>query len=124
MRLVRLGDTGITRVDFLDLVGLPASDVSGPGPHHLALAPPRPNPARRSVEIGFSLASGAHAALTVQDVSGRLVRRLAAEPTLAGDHRLTWRLDDERGQRVPAGLYFIRLETPGGALVRRVAVVQ
>ena len=123
MRLVRLGTAGATRVYFLDLVGVPASDVAGTGVPRLALEPPRPNPASRAVEIAYSLAAPADMTLAAYDVSGRLVNTLVSGPTPAGGHRLRWDLSDARGQRVRPGVYFLRLEVPGRQLLRRVAIV-
>ena len=123
MRLVRLGTAGATRVDFVDLVGLPASDVAGTGAPRLALEPPRPNPASRAVEIAYSLAAPADMTLAAYDVSGRLVNTLVSGPTPAGGHRLRWDVSDARGQRVRPGVYFLRLEVPGRQLLRRMAIV-
>ena len=123
VRLLRQGTSGATRVDFLDLVDAPSAAVSDPAAPGLALQAPRPNPAGLSVEVRFSLASSAQAALEVFDLSGRLVSTLVSGPMPAGDHGARWDLRDGRGQRVEAGVYFIRLGIPGSSLVRRVAVL-
>ncbi len=123
VRLLRLGDPGLTRVDFLDLVEEPAADVPEPASLQVALQPPRPNPASRAVEFGFSLAAAGEAALAVHDVSGRLVRALLVARVAAGDHSARWDLCDERGDRVGAGVYFVRLAAAGTTRVHRVAVL-
>ena len=123
MRLERLGLAGGTRVDFLDLVEVPGVSVPEPGATLFALAPPLPNPAGASVEIRFSLAAPAHATLAVYDVSGRRVTTLLSGLTPAGPHRVLWDASDERGGRVPAGVYFLRLAAAGKTLVRNVVVM-
>jgi hypothetical protein len=123
VRLVRLGTTGTTRVDFLDLNEVPLAGVTETGEPRWAFEPPQPNPAHRAVEIGFSLPATAGVTLAAYDVSGRLVATLLSGLTPAGSHRLQWELRDDRGQRVQAGVYFLRLAAPGRELVRRIAIV-
>jgi hypothetical protein len=68
-----------------------------------------PNPARGAVRFDWS-ASDADAAperIEILDPAGRRVRRLA--PTGApGARSARWDLEDERGRRVPAGVYLAR----------------
>jgi hypothetical protein len=95
------------------------------GAFRLTLAAPRPNPARTSARLEFSLPRAGVARLIVTDVSGRRVRELAARHFEAGAHAATWDLRDAAGVRVAAGLYFVRLDAASGALVTRsVAVVR
>jgi hypothetical protein len=122
VRLLRQGTSGTTRVDFIDLVEAPISDVTESRTPQFALQLPRPNPAGQTVEIGFSLASSGDATLRIHDVGGRLVNTLLSGATATGFHQLRWDLRDGRGQPVEAGVYFIRLAIPGASLVRRVAV--
>ncbi len=47
----------------------------------------------------------------IYDLGGRLVRRLDIQKSLvAGEYVLDWVADDERGQRVPPGIYILRIE--------------
>ncbi|HVP15395.1 MAG TPA: T9SS type A sorting domain-containing protein [Terriglobales bacterium] len=124
MRLVRLGSSGATRIDFLDLVSSPSLDVPVAGSPRSTLEPPRPNPAARAVEIAYSLDAPAPATLTVHDANGRLVETLSSELAAAGSHHARWNLSDGRHGRVPPGVYFLRLSVGGRELVRRVAVVR
>jgi hypothetical protein len=124
LRLTRTGASGRTRVDFLDLgEELSTTDVGEAPETRLALRPPRPNPASRTVELDFSLASSADAVLEVYDVAGRLLVTLLSGTTAAGRHRLPWDLCDERKERVQAGVYFARLTAAGASGVRRIVVM-
>ena len=89
----------------------------------VAFAPPVPNPAATGVDVRFSLAATGHANLEVYDVSGRRVSTLLSRPTPAGAQRVRWEATDERGKRVPAGRYFLRLNAAGKTLVRDVVVL-
>lgn len=92
---------------------------SGPA---ATLAPPSPNPSRAAVSLSFVLARPGQVNLTLLDVRGRRVRSLVAGVHSAGLHRVDWDGRDERGTRVPAGAYRLRLESPGGTVVERTLV--
>jgi aminopeptidase N len=83
----------------------------------LALAAPWPCPARGAVNLEFSLPDAAEIELAVYDLAGRRVALLADGPVSAGRHQLTWETDG-----APAGVYLVRLNTPGAALTRRVVL--
>jgi len=86
-----------------------------------AAAPPalraHPNPFTTSVELRFARPADGRSAVTVHDVRGRLVRRLGE-----GESRWDGRADD--GSVVPAGVYWIRLETASGVATRAVTRVR
>jgi hypothetical protein len=87
----------------------------------LALAPPAPNPARGALQLSFDLPRAMHVSLEVLDVQGRLVAQLAEGEFGPGRHERVWDSSTARGRA--AGLYFVRLETPEGRLIRRVVVL-
>jgi hypothetical protein len=60
--------------------------------------------------------------LEVVDVQGRVVAVLAEGGFGAGRHERVW--DSSTSRARAAGLYFVRLETPEGSLVRRVALLR
>lgn len=89
----------------------------------LRLSPPRPNPAQYGAELAFELPREAAVEAGVYDLGGRRVATLADGVLGAGPHTLRWNARDEGGQRLPAGLYFVRFSTPGLARVHRLALV-
>jgi flagellar hook assembly protein FlgD len=58
----------------------------------------------------------------VLDASGRAVRELADRVMPAGEHSADWDGTNGEGRPVAGGVYFIRLETPGFAGSKKVAV--
>lgn len=86
-------------------------------PRTLALAPPVPNPARDAFLVRFALPRDTGARLELVDLAGRRVRAIAARG--AGEHAERF----ESLDRLPAGLYFLRLVQDGAASVRRIAIV-
>lgn len=69
-----------------------------------------PNPFNPVTEISFYLDRSGHVTLDVYDISGRRIARLAGGEFGAGEHVVTWRGADDRGSRVPSGVYFVRMQ--------------
>jgi hypothetical protein len=89
----------------------------------LRLETTRPNPVATSATIGFSLPGNGSARLSVFDLRGRLVRRLALDPAVAGFQETDWDVHDERGNPVAAGSYLLRLEATGRVVTRKILVI-
>jgi hypothetical protein len=63
--------------------------------------------------------------VAVFDVGGRLVRQLRyGMERVVGPQRLAWDGRNARGERVPAGVYFVRYGRGAGGLVTRVALLR
>ena len=62
------------------------------------------------MSIDFDLTTRGPTKLTILDVAGRRVRLLVNEVRESGHHRITWDGLNDRGESVPTGLYFYRLE--------------
>jgi len=92
----------------------PGLEASG-----LALAAPYPNPVSTGTpaSITFTLAEAGPARLTVVDVLGREVARLADGQMAAGEHVMQW-----EPRALASGVYLLRLSTQAGAEVRRIVV--
>lgn len=83
------------------------------------------NPARVDTEFGLSSPYPGPARLEVFDLRGRRIRTLVdSSQPLEKTTRVGWDLRDRRGQRVPAGVYLVRLQTADGVRTERVAVLQ
>jgi hypothetical protein len=61
-----------------------------------------PNPLGRATTASYEMARGGSVALSVHDVSGRIVRRLEDGYRSAGPYAVTWNGTDGRGRAVPA----------------------
>jgi hypothetical protein len=103
----------IMNTDFL--FGVTTSGIGGSGP---APAAPRlwvtPNPAVGPVAVRFTLPGAGPAKVAVYDSGGRLARVLDADPLAEGIRELSWAGTDASGRRMPAGVYFVRLDTRSG----------
>jgi hypothetical protein len=83
-----------------------------------------PNPFNPLSTIEFELAESGSVELAVFDLRGRLVRVLDRESRSRGQYRTTWNGRDEDGRAMPAGTYFCRLVTSGGAQTMKLTLVQ
>lgn len=82
-------------------VGDNAGGHAEPGP--VPVLHSHPNPFNPSTDLGFELPERAHVVLTVHDLLGRVVARLAEAPYPRGSHSIRW---DAEGQA--AGTYLAR----------------
>jgi hypothetical protein len=90
---------------------------------------PFPAPGVAFTCIWFDLHTASRVRLTIHDVRGTVLRTIVPSPILASafpagrfgrgdpeantgcDHRFSWDGNDERGRRVPRGIYLVRLKT-------------
>lgn len=84
-----------------------------------ALAPLAPNPTAGEATLSFAVPARTHVRLTLLDLQGREVARLADGERIAGLHTAALDARDLR-----PGLYFVRLQAPGVDLRRRLAIVR
>lgn len=89
----------------------------------LDLRRPRPSPFRSRTEIRYYLPRTGPVSLAVYDVTGRRVRTLVAGREQAGSRTVWWDRRTADGDRVAAGVYYLRLEAPEGRRGRKVVVL-
>ena len=81
-----------------------------------------PNPSTGPVEVEFTVTREAHVRLTVLDLQGRQLALLADGVYPPGRYPKPWNGTTASGRARP-GLYFVRLEWPGGSTTRRLAMI-
>ena len=84
--------------------------ASAPVPVSAFCGRPSPSPGAGAMTLELSLTGPTRLEARVYDAGGRLVRRLQDRLYPAGAHRLRWDGRDGGGQRVAAGVYFLRLD--------------
>ncbi len=85
----------------------------------LRLGAPSPDPGRGRLRIPFTLPGEAPAVLTIFDVRGRVVATLVQGTLGRGPHWAEWDGKSADGSAAPTGVYFYRLQVPGGVLTGR-----
>ncbi len=81
-----------------------------------------PNPFNPVTNFQFSIANRQLTILKVYDLLGREVARLVNEVKEPGSHTVTW--DASRQGGIPSGVYFYRLTTPDGRVVRKAVLMK
>jgi hypothetical protein len=98
---------GVWRLD--ENVAITSVPQMPPRPgHEWRIAGIFPQPARGTQQIRLSVGRETSLAVTVHELTGRLVRRLHGGALPAGETTLLWNGRDENGRPVSAGVYWIR----------------
>ena len=94
-------------------------------PAALRLYPCVPNPISNRAQIRFDLPVASPARLGLYDLQGRLVRELMRWPMLsAGSRAMEWDGLGANGERVRAGIYFVKLTAGAFGRAQRMVVLQ
>jgi hypothetical protein len=88
------------------------------------LLPAQPNPFNPATTLRFALAEAADVMLEVFDARGRKVATVAEGRFGAGEHRVRWRAEDDRGRALPSGVYLARLAAAGGTSARKLTLLK
>jgi hypothetical protein len=74
--------------------------------------------------VRVRVVGGQLARLVVHDIAGRTVATLIDERWLeGGEHEYRWNRRSRHGRRVPAGVYFVRLQTKSASRVAKLVVL-
>lgn len=83
-----------------------------------------PNPAKGRLNLRFMIPDAGYKnndlSVKIYDITGRSIFTQSLSPNPSA---LTWRCDDNAGRRVPAGIYFVRLESKAGSAVKKVIIL-
>jgi hypothetical protein len=99
--------------------------ASVPGDEPAAWAPARvgPNPFLGELRADFALDAPGRVTCNLFGIDGRLIERLVDRDYAAGKHEIRW-IESRSETPLPAGIYFLRLDTPREQTTRRVALVR
>jgi hypothetical protein len=102
-------------------IGVWAGVQDGVEPLRLALKI-SPNPVTSGADIKLAIPVAGKASLKVFDVQGRLVKTLLDEKIAAGEHAIHWGGANKDGRRVASGIYFMKMETRKGSVVKKMVI--
>lgn len=106
-------------------VPAPPDDPPPPAPAwRFQVEDPFPNPFNPDVTVAFTLPARARVRVTVFDVAGRMITRVADRTLDAGPNAVTWDGRAMSGARVASGVYFVRVEAVGQSTTRKLVVVR
>lgn len=105
-----LGNIASDTIEFyVDLQGIDEEEVSV---SDFAIYPISPNPFRYKTTIEYAIPEETVVKLKVYDVSGREIRTLVSGLKRPGVYTVTWDGMNSKGEILPSGIYFGRLESP------------
>jgi hypothetical protein len=81
----------------------------------------QPNPFHTETMFRFALASTQEVSLTVTDMNGRAVSSVHTTAR-EGLNTMVWKGQSDNGTTLAAGVYFVRLQTASGSVVRKVVL--
>jgi hypothetical protein len=111
----RRGDSPSKRVRRIDRTALPTRNAVAPAIHAIT-----PNPARGAFAIRWSVPASGPAAIDLLDVAGRRVRGAPVDSRGARDGEARF----DGLERLPAGLYWVRLRQGRQTVTKRVALIR
>lgn len=97
---------------------------SGVIPEQFELFQNYPNPFNPTTEIKFNLNVPTHVELTVYNILGQEVIRLADGEFPAGQHSVTWNSADRFGQTVASGIYLYRIKAGESVASRKMVLLK
>lgn len=83
-----------------------------------------PNPFNPETEIRYTLPADGTVKLTIYNALGQSIRTLVNEHQRTGEYAVTWNATNDTGQPVADGLYFYRITTPNGDLIRKMLLLK
>lgn len=91
---------------------------------HVALCT-YPNPCRDMTTISFSVGSKQYTvgSLRIYNITGKLIKQWNY-PTIQPSNHVVWDGADNCGSKVPAGVYFVRLESAGFAITEKITILR
>lgn len=83
-----------------------------------------PNPFNRTMRVGFEVSAPGPVELDIFDLRGARVKRLDGEDRPPGYHEIEWNGDNDAGEVVASGVYFVRIRTGQGEVVKKAVFVK
>ncbi len=90
----------------------------------LSVNPLYPNPFSLQVTVPFSVNTTGRVNVTVFDLAGRQIQTILSDELAAGTHTVSWLGKDDSGNRVNAGVYFVRIFTDDATVTRKVVLTR
>jgi hypothetical protein len=85
---------------------------------------PRPNPSTRSISVSLELPVQIKIEASIYSVTGQQVKRLIHGLLPIGSHEVVWDTRDQRGSKVAAGIYFLRVQTGEAMVTRQITILR
>jgi hypothetical protein len=114
-------------VGFFRNPALGIEDIAGGEKSQAPLRPSLsfyPSPFRSNATLQLDLPRRSRISLKVYDICGRLVKTLSGAELPAGKHKFVWNGFDDSGRKTAAGVYFVKIETDFGNLMKKIIAIR
>jgi hypothetical protein len=92
--------------------------------YELALYQNHPNPFNPTTTISFTLPERVHVNLSIYNIEGKLIKRIAEKSYEAGYQEVSWDGTENRGNNVGSGVYFYRLKAGKKVLTKKMVLLK
>jgi fibronectin-binding autotransporter adhesin len=82
------------------------------------------NPASGTLAVRYQTPVSGNITLSVYNLAGQLVKKLAGNSTAKGSHVAIWDGRNSKGQKALSGIYLVRMETKGFTKTLKAVCVQ
>jgi hypothetical protein len=117
-----LPGNAVTEADVRTPAVIGVEEAAGVAAASLRLGPASPNPFRAATVVEFTIPNDGSHRLAVYDVHGRVVRVLAAGKGHPGRHLARWDGRNSGGEKLAAGVYFLRFDFAGRSATQKVVL--
>ena len=93
-------------------------------PKSYALYKSAPNPANTDVSIMYAIPKGTTVSIKVYNISGQVIKTIVQGYQEAGYRSITWKLDDNSGNTVTSGVYFVSMKAGNFTATRKLVVLK
>lgn len=83
-----------------------------------------PNPFNPTTTISYTLNQPGNVTLKIYNCLGQLVQTLVNDYKIANTYTVKWNSKNESGNKVPAGIYFYRLETESALKIKKMVLTK
>ena len=90
----------------------------------LNIGTPKPNPSNHSLSISLELPTQVNVEASIYSVTGQQVKRLIHGLMPIGSHEVVWDTRDQRGSKVAAGIYFLRVQAGEEKVARQITILR
>jgi flagellar hook assembly protein FlgD len=99
-------------------------DEDGELPREIVLDQNYPNPFNPTTSIRFHTAENALVSLKVYDILGKEIEILVDDQLPIGSYTTNWDGRNSAGRQVGSGTYFLRLQSGGHTIVKRMLLLR
>ena len=93
-------------------------------PESYALYRSTPNPANTDISIMYAIPKGTDVSIKVYNISGQMIKTIVEGYQEAGYRSITWKLNDDSGNAIKSGVYFVSMNTGNFTATRKLVILK